>query len=362
MSDFIPQMKPWFDEKETEALVRYMGGGGWLTEFQETRTFARMIADYTGAQFCSILSNGSVTLTAALLAMGIGAGDEVIVPAYTMIATANAVLLAQGARPVFADVERESLCLDYESVRAAMTERTRALILVSINGRYPKRLDELLELCRTRRVRVIEDAAQSLGSFHRGRHVGTFGSVGSFSFSMPKIITTGQGGALITDDQELYKKIELVRNFGREEAGVDRHVFIGTNFKFTDLQAVIGIEQMKKVEHRVVLKRALFKSLRARLAAVDGLRFLDTPPEVTPWFNDVLVQDPPALQAHLKGRGIGSRPFYPSVPSQAPYDMPLEAFPNAEYAAAHGLWLPSFSQMTEVELTRLVEGIQSFFS
>src|ERR1044071_8872055 len=137
MNEFIPQMKPWFDDRETAALLRYMGSGGWLTEFQETRTFARMIADYTGSKFCSILSNGSVTLTAALLAMGIGAGDEVIVPAYTMIATANAVLLARGAKPVFADVERETLCLDYESVRVAITERTRAIMLVSINGRYP---------------------------------------------------------------------------------------------------------------------------------------------------------------------------------------------------------------------------------
>jgi perosamine synthetase len=362
MDEFIPQMQPWFDEREAQAVASYMAAGGWLTEFRETQAFARMIADYTGAQHCSILSNGTVSLTAALLAMGIGAGDEVIVPAYTMVATANAVLLAQGARPVFADVEPETMCLDFDRMAAAVTPRTRAVMLVSINGRYPRRLGDILDFCRTRRFPIVEDAAQSLGSFHADKHVGRYGACGSFSFSMPKIITTGQGGALITDDDTLYRRIELVRNFGREEAGIDKHVFFGANFKFTDLQAVIGIAQMRKLAERVPRKRALYQTLRSRLAEIPAVTFFETSPETTPWFNDILVTEPLRLQAHLKALGIGSRSFYPSVPTQAPYNQPTGAFPNADTLAAHGLWLPSYTQLSDRDISRIVDGVRTFFA
>ena len=245
-----------------------MRAGGWLTEFQETKKFADAIAEYTGARFCSVQVNGTVTMTAALWALGIGKDDEVIVPDYTMIATANAVRMADGAVPVFSDVEHDTMCLDVDSVAAAITPRTRAVMLVSINGRYPRRLEELAALCEKRGIALIEDAAQSLGSFHQGRHIGRVGRIASFSFSMPKIITTGQGGALITDDEDLYKKVELVKNFGRIQAGVDEHVFFGVNFKFTDLQAIVGQVQMSKVPERVPLKRKLYATLKQRLAHV----------------------------------------------------------------------------------------------
>jgi perosamine synthetase len=302
-----------------------------------------------------------VTLTAALLALGIGAGDEVIVPAYTMIATANAVPLACGATPVFADVEIDTMGIDVEGARSAMTSRTKVLMLVSINGRYPDRLDELLSLCHERNVVVVEDAAQSLGSFHRGRHVGHRGRVASFSFSMPKIVTTGQGGALITNDEDLFQRIELVRNFGRKQAGIDDHVMFGTNFKFTDLQAVIGIEQMKKVDARAELKRKTYRVLQERLLECPQVQFFRTGPETTPWFNDVLVDDPTALAAHLKSRGIGTRPFYPVVPTQAPYRLVANRFPNSVHLSRHGLWLPSYAQLNDEEIERIVEGIRSFW-
>jgi len=154
-------------------------------------------------------------MIAALIAMGISKGDEVIVPDYTIIATANAVLMA-GAKPVFADVEKETICLDFDSMKSKITSKTKAIMLVSINGKYPTRVEEIISFCQKRNIQIIEDAAQSIGSFYKGKHVGTYGDVGSFSFSMPKIITTGQSGALVTDNEELYHKIELVKNFGRE--------------------------------------------------------------------------------------------------------------------------------------------------
>jgi perosamine synthetase len=360
-NNFIPQYQPWFDENEINAVATYMRGGGFLTEFKKTQEFADAIAGYTGASHCSIYANGTVSLTGALIALGItNRTDEVIVPDYTMIASANAVIMA-GATPVFADVERETICLDYESVRSVVTSNTKAIMLVSINGRYPKKLDEILAFCKERNIAVVEDAAQSLGCYHNGKHVGTYGDVGSFSFSMPKIITTGQGGALITNNADVYKKIELVKNFGRESAGVDKHIFFGVNFKFTDLQAVIGIEQMKKVPDRVLLKKKNYKLLQQLLADVKEVTFIETLDGVTPWFNDILVPDVAALQTFLKQKGIGSRPFYPAIHTQAPYNQEDKTFPNAEYFASHGLWLPSFSQLTEDQITFIATSIKEFY-
>jgi perosamine synthetase len=208
---------------------------------------------------------------------------------------------------------------------------------------------------------VIEDAAQSLGCFHKSKHVGTYGDIGSFSFSMPKIITTGQGGALITDNEEVFKKIELVKNFGRESAGIDKHVFFGVNFKFTDLQAVIGIEQMKKVPERVILKKRNYKLLKQLLQDVTEVEFIETSDDVTPWFNDIIVPDVTALQLFLKNKGIGSRPFYPAIHTQAPYHQQDKTFTNASFFAGHGLWLPSFSQLTEEEIIFIATTIKEFY-
>lgn len=360
--EFIQQYKPWFDEREIEAVTEYMRGGGYLTEFKKTQDFADSIAKYTGSEFCSIYANGTVTLTAALIALGItNKSDEVIVPDYTMIATANAVIMA-GATPVFCDVERETICLDYESMRSVVTKNTKAVMLVSINGRYPKKLNEILSFCKENKISVVEDAAQSLGCFHNGKHVGTYGDIGSFSFSMPKIITTGQGGALVTNDTALHKNIELIKNFGRESAGVDKHIFFGVNFKFTDLQAVIGIEQMKKVPDRVKLKKRNYALLKHLLQDIKEVEFIATHDDVTPWFNDIIVPDPKALQEYLKTQNIGSRPFYPTIHTQAPYFQNTRTFTNASFFAEHGLWLPSYSQLQESEVVSIASAISRFFT
>jgi perosamine synthetase len=360
MNDYIPQMKPWFDEKEKDALIKYMEEGGWLTEFRKTEEFAQMIADYTGTKYCSILSNGTVTLAAALIALGINSiEDDVIVPDYTMIASANSVIMA-GAKPVFCDVERETVCMNFESMKSKVNEKTKAIMLVSINGRYPKSMEKFLSYCRAGNIKIIEDAAQSLGSFYQGKHVGTYGDIGSFSFSTPKIITTGQGGALVTNNEELFRKVELVKNFGRENAGIDKHIFYGVNFKFTDLQAVIGIEQMKKLPERVAMKKRSYQIIREKLSNVSEIRFIETYDDATPWFNDILVEDRDSFQSFLKDHKIGSRPFYPAIHTQAPYHFKNETYPIAEYFAKHGLWLPSYTQLTDKEIDHICYTIQKF--
>jgi perosamine synthetase len=264
-----------------------------------------------------------------------------------------------GAKPVFVDVD-EFLCLNTELVKKAITSKTKAVIHVSINGRAGD-LNNLNNLCRNKKVRLIEDAAQSLGSFHNGKHLGLFGEIGSFSFSVPKIITTGQGGALITDSKELYDKIEKLKDFGRVKAGVDSHDAMGWNFKFTDFQAVLGIEQMKKLPERAKRKKAMLALYRKLLKGVKEVKFIETSSETSPWFIDVLVPDPKVLRDHLKERGIGSRLFYPAVHTQPIYKNVKGKFPVATSVGSHGLWLPSSSFLKDSDIKLICKEITGFY-
>lgn len=359
--DFINQMEPSFDEHEREALNAYMLNGGWGTGFQKTRAFEDMIKVYTGAKYCWIMPNGTLSLTAALMAVGVGVGDEVICPDYTMVATPNAAELI-GAKSVFVDIDRETLCMDFAKMKAAVNEKTKAILLVSINGRYPPQMQQFVDFCRESHIHLIEDAAQSLGSFCNGRHLGRFGEIGSFSFSAPKIITTGQGGALITDDGELSERIKKIRDFGRLTGGSDHYLTKGWNFKFTDFQAVIGIEQMKKLPQRVERKKAMGKLYDRLLADIPGVELIKTDyRDTSPWFFDILCERREELQVYLKENGIGSRPFYPPLHSEPAYGYMDLSFPAAEEVAAKGLWLPSSVIVTNEQIEYICTKIGEFY-
>ena len=356
----IHQMEPWIGAEERDAVSDYLASGGWLTEFGKTSEFETMLGEYVGSKQVCVLSNGTVSLFTAVMALGIGPGDEVIVPDFTMIATSNAVVLA-GAKPMFVDISLSNLCLDLNLVEEAITPRTKAIILVSFNGRSPD-MYGAIELAKRRGIHLIEDAAQSLGSRYKGKHLGTFGHVGSFSFSAPKIITTGQGGALVTDDPQLADRIRKIKDFGRQKSGVDHHETMGFNFKFTDLQAVIGIAQMKKLDWRVARKKEMFALYQNELEGMKEVTFIQTNLEDTcPWFMDILVPDPSALRNHLSKQGIGARPMYPAIHSQPAYRVP-GSWPNSEFAASHGLWLPSSSFLSDEDITSICKNIREFFS
>ena len=358
----INQIEPWLGKEEGKAVSDYLDSGGWLTEFKRTEEFERMIADYVGSKYASVVSNGTVSLIVALMALGIGDGDDVIVPDYTMIASANAVVMA-GATPVLVDINPTDLCLDLESTEKAITPRTRAIMFVSINGR-PNDMSEVVQLAKKYGLHLIEDAAQSLGSRAHGKHLGTFGIVGSFSFSYPKVITTGQGGALVTDSEELYRIIEEVKDFGRPESGLDHYTRLGFNAKFTDLQAVIGIEQMKKLPWRVNRKREIYHLYHTLLSDIEEITFIETVLEDTsPWFIDILVEEEGTrdnLTQFLKERGIGTRPFYPAIHTQAHYTHLHGDFKNADTVSKRGLWLPSSSFLQDVDVERICREIRSY--
>lgn len=359
--DFMPQMEPSFDEKERNAMNEYMASDAWLMEFKKTREVEKMIAEYTGAKYCSIMPNGTLSLTAALMAFGIGVGDEVIVPDFTMSATANAVEVL-GAKTVFVDIERDTLCMDFDKMKEAVTPKTKAVMLVSISGRYGESLFDFIDFCRENNIKLIEDAAQCLGSKFHGKQIGTFGDIGSYSFSVPKIITMGQGGALVTDNKELYDKIVNLRDFGREKSGSDHFIGKGLNLKFTDMQAVIGIEQMKKLPERVRRKKEMGRLYEKELCNIPGVELIKTDFEQTAlWFFDILCEHRDELAEFLKDRGIGTRPFYPPLHSEPAFNIPGN-FPVTEEISAKGLWLPSSVNLTDEQIEFICKSIKEFYT
>ena len=364
MTDFIPQMIPWFGDEEADAMDAYMRSGGFLMEFKQTQEFEKRIAEFTGAKHAIVVNNGTISLTMAGIVMGLTAGDEIIVPNYTMIATPNSIKMI-GCTPVFVDVCPDTLCMDLQKAKQAITSKTKAIMLVNANGRYPKEgIDAFVSLAKEHNLALIEDAAQALGSYYPdGRHMGTVGDVGSFSFSVPKIISTGQGGALVTNSDELATKIRKLKDFGRSGGGNDIHDSIGWNFKFTDMQAVVGNEQMKKIPWRVERKKEILKRYQEKLKGVTQVKFFVQDLEnTTPWFIDVMITERrDELSVFLKENGVGSRVMYPPINEQECYQI-AGIHPVSQSVGKKGLWLPSSGQLTDAEIDRVCDTIKSFYN
>lgn len=356
-------MAPHFDEAEGRALFDFMKYNRW--DLPSVHELEKTLANFTGARYGIFSANGTVTLTLALLALDIKPGDEVLVPASTMIATANACALV-GVRPVLVDIEAQTLCMDLKRAEETITPKTKAMMYVPLNGRSGN-MDEVVEFAKSHNLFLIEDAAQALGCYWKGdrpnkKHLGTFGDAGSFSFSLFKIITTGQGGALITDNEELQKKINLLKNFG--QTSNDIHDYPGWNFKFSNILAVVGLEQFKKLVERIRRKKEIYKYYHDRLSQIQDIEFIPTDLEITtPWFIDVFIEDRSELAEFLKSKGIGTRNFYPAINTQKIYreEYASKSFPVAERYGQRGLWLPSFVHITNDELEYVTDAVASYF-
>lgn len=355
--EFINQVEPWVTDADRAALATYMSSGGWLTEHKHTREFELQIAEYVGAKYASCAPNGTLGLYLALKSLDMGPGSFVGVPAYTMAATVNAILMT-GATPVFIDIDPATGCMDLSKIRCAPVN---ALIYVEINGRSGD-LQKLVEYCNNRGTFLIEDACQAFGSKHQGKCMGTWGDIGVYSLSPHKIITTGQGGVLVTSQESVYKKICGLRDFGREAVGVDWHLTFGINCKFTDIQAAIGQSQLASMPERVTKKLAIFNAYKE--AIPKQLEVLPLQEGNVPWFIDVLCKDKEerdALKLYLKGKWIGSREFYPPLIEQ-PYLSRIytEDMPHARKFAHRGLWLPSSLTLTADQLDYITNRLRNF--
>lgn len=364
----IVQIEPWIDQAELEELKRVIKST-FVTESALTKEFEEMIIKLTGAKHAIAMANGTLGLFACLKALNIGPGDEVIVPDLTFIASSNAVIMA-GATPVFCDVLENTFCIDVESACSKVSSKTKAIMPVHLYGQSAD-MGMVTKLADQYNLHIIEDAAQGIGVRFSGKHVGTFGAVGVLSFYGNKTLTCGEGGVVLTDDDELAKKCYMLKNHGREKKGVFVHEEIGFNFCFTEMQAAIGIAQLKKLPRIVQRKLEIREKYLDSLAEIHQLRTCWIDPRTEPvfWFTSFLLDEAEELATYLLDKDIQTRRFFYPLHLQPCYQKREEImkanngnFPVSEKLYNTGLSLPSSFILNEWQQERVVQEIKAFFA
>lgn len=359
---YIPWFMPKTGMREKE-LVAEVIDTNYLNDGDYTRLFENKIARLVGVKHCVATTSGTTAISLALMGMGVGPGDEVIVPDLTFIATANAVRLA-GATVKLVDIEPRRFAIDVDEVVKNINGRTRAIVPVDVNGRAANY--ELLEpIAKKNGLALICDATEGLGSKCGNRYLGAFGAAGCFSFSANKTITTGQGGMIATDDTRLYHRLLELKDQGRRHQGTggnDLHPVMGYNFKLTNIQAAIGMAQLEDLTKRI--KKAKERDLWYS-KALSGCPGIIVPSlenhkgEVSQWA-DILVEDRKGLEAILAKHNIGYRAFWHPIHRQVPYARPDTSFRNSIDVSRTGLWLPSHFNITREEVARVSEVVTDF--
>jgi perosamine synthetase len=252
----IPQFKPYIGKEEYEKIKECFDNN-WVTEGEKSKEFVNQLNKITGCKYGVLAPNGTLSLYLGLKALGVGRGDEVIVPNFSFYASASSVIMA-GAKPVFAEVDIENLQADVNQIIKKISRRTKAIMPVHVYGMSCD-IEEIMKISHKYKLKVIEDAAQGIGLKFKGKHVGSFGEIGSFSFFADKTITTGEGGYLCTNSQEIYNKLLYLRNQGRINRGSFIHPELGYNFRMTDIQSSMGLAQLKKLEFIIKTKKENFE-------------------------------------------------------------------------------------------------------
>ena len=360
----IPVSEPLLQGRETEYVAECLRTGWISSSGRFIEAFENAWAGYCGRRFGVAVSNGTVALQLAVAALGIGTGDEVIMPTFTIISCALAVIYA-GATPVLIDADPGTWCMDARQVEAKITSRTRAIMPVHIYG-HPVDMDPLLRLAKRYGLAVIEDAAEAHGaeyrsaeSDHRGwRRCGGFGNASCFSFYANKLVTTGEGGMVVTDDEPLARRLRSLRNLAFEPGRRFLHRDLGFNFRLTNIQAAIGLAQVEQIEATVDRKRAIGHRYAAALAGVPGVRLQADRgwARSVYWMNGLVLDrttglDAPALAERLRSLGVDTRPFFVGMHRQpALLERGLcggESYPVADDIAEQGLYLPSGVGLTD---------------
>lgn len=364
----ISLASPNIGEEEAKAAYEVVKSG-WLNEGKKVECFENNFADFIGIKYAIAFFNGTVALHSALAALNLGPGDEVIVPSFTFISTANSVIFT-GAKPVFADIDDRTFNISPESVNEKITRRTRAIIPVHYGGQSAD-MKQLCEIVEDRDLLMIEDAAEAHGATYRDKKVGTFGNAGMFSFTPTKNITTGEGGIITTNDKKLSERLRLLKNHGMSSPY--HHVILGYNYRMTEVQAAIGIEQLKKLPGIISIKQKNQKYLTKKLSSVKGL----TPPFVPADRNHVYMLYTIKIDEEVTGisrdnfmqklqkKGIMTKIYFPPVHSQ-PYYKDIgysnNKLPVTEKIYKQVCSLPCHSNLTQSELKYLVNVISEFIN
>ena len=379
----IPISKPYFGDQERAAIVEPLETG-WVVQGPKVAEFERVFGAYSHAAHAIATTSCTTALHLSMVALGVGEGDEVIVPSFTWVATANAVEMV-GARPVFVDIDLETFNIDPERIEAAVTSRTKAVIPVSLFG-VSAEMDPVMETAKRHGLKVVEDAACGVGAWYHGRHAGTIADVGCFSFHPRKAITTGEGGMITTADGELAQAVRSLRDHGASKSDLARHLGarsyvlpdferVGYNYRMTDLQGALGVAQMGRLEAILELRTERARAYDRRLAGIDWLRPQRLPagcehgyqsyvclfrPETPSLRNvDDLHRRRNELMDSLEAAGIATRPGTHAVHTlgyyRRKYGLEPADVPNAYLADRLSIALPLFAQMTDEEQEYVLE-------
>ena len=353
---------PFHDDKEESALIEVLNSGVWGTLGPRVQELATSFASFAGVAHSLPVFNGTVALEAALRALGIGAGDEVIVPPYTFVATVSSVLMV-GGTPVFADIDSRTNCIDPGSIEAVISDRTRAIIPVHIAG-LPADMDAIMAIAEKHRLAVIEDAAQAHGASWRGKQVGSIGNAGTFSFQLSKNITAGEGGMITTNSGELADACWSIHHCGRRRSGAwYEHERAGTNFRMTEWQAAILLCQIDRAAAQLQIRERRAAELDRLLAEVPGVQLFERDERVTGHAHHLYMfkfkseEFSGVTKEHfikaLVAEGIPASSGYVELQKQAlfndpqvrrvlsrPIDYQSLELPEAERACRETVWLP----------------------
>ncbi len=355
---WAPQIGP-----EEKKLINKVLANNFPNEGDFTSSFEKKLSELLGCKHVISVTSGTAAIFLSLKALGIGHGDEVIVPDATFIATANAVEMC-GAKPVLTDVEPKTMTMDTSVLLKSITKRTKAVIPVHVSGRAAN-MEKITKIAKDNNINVVEDAAESFMSKHKGKCLGTFGTLGCLSFSPHKIITTGQGGAILTNDDNLNVCLRGLKDHGRPVRGTggdDIHKTVGYNFKFTDLQAAVGLGQLEYLEERMDRLKRNHSLYVKNLADIDGISLFnfDTDKGELPLWTDAIAKKRDELDKHLRDNGIDCRRYWLPLHTQEPYKSPDDKFPNSTKLLRNALWLPSAFNLSDGDIDTVCKNIRNF--
>jgi dTDP-4-amino-4,6-dideoxygalactose transaminase len=359
---YIPLIKPEIDAKKLKIAIGKIAQSGVLTKGEYLASFEKKLANYLKVKYVFATSSCTTALHLSLAALGIEAGDEVIVSDFSFPATGN-VVAQIGAKPVFIDIEEDSFNIDPAKIEKAITKKTKAIIVVHAFG-IPANMTEILKISKKHKIPVIEDAACALGSIHKDKFCGAWADLGCFSFHPRKTITTGEGGAVVTNDSKLAKKIEVLRNHGGVIKADGDWEFIenGFNYRLSELQAALGVEQMTKIKSTTVDRQKIAKMYFQKLSGLEGIKFVTVlKDDITNFQSFVILLDKNIDREDLRKKlaknkietTIGTYAMH-AQKSFARFGFKPGDLPNSYFAYKHSLTLPLYGQMTQKEIEYVV--------
>lgn len=355
----IPVAGPWITRKEIDYVTDAVSNSWYEKANVYQKRFEKAFAEYIGVKYAVSLPSCTSAIHLSLLALGVGPGDEVIVPDITWIAT-SAPITYVGATPVFADIERDTWCLSAASFKKCITSKTKAVIPVDLYGNMPD-MDEICRIARENNIAIIEDAAQAMGSEYKNKKAGSFGDTGVFSFHGSKTLTTGEGGMLVTNHEEIYHRVLFLRDHGRKEGDkMFWNIEIAYKYKMSELQAALGLAQLERINKLITKKRKIFQWYQRELKEIEGivLNCENNNTKNTYWMITVIIHPKFGLRKEdlikaLSKKGIDSRPFfYPlsSLPAYSHLKGTICARSRNQISyeiSPYGINLPSALNLTE---------------